>query len=193
MAEYHHQSELIADFDQLLGKFIRNFQQLDMLVKFRMIELGLGTSKPAEHVGLFVNVSFSELSFRAKLNILEWVLSIQIPTRPEYRKQKSPLLQIELARAVSAIKSIRKIEEKRNSYVHSFWWVMEQPSDSKELIPITQLKMKASTKNPGIMKTFSPETLRNLIDEIYSLQNELGESTGRLLGFLEYDEGKKTG
>jgi len=41
------------------------------------------------------------------------------------------------------------------------------------------------------METFSPDVLRELNEEIWQIQNELGESTGRLLGLLNYHQEKK--
>jgi hypothetical protein len=98
MAKYTNQSELIKDFDQLLGRFIRTFETLQGIVGLRIKELGMGTSEPIfhleTHVSSFLHITLSKLSFRSKLTILETLLHT-LRARPEYPTDKPSQLVIE--------------------------------------------------------------------------------------------------
>ncbi len=196
MVTYKHQSDLIADFDQSLGKCMRYFQQLESIIYHRSLQLGLATSEPHGQVNNFSTMALSELSFSAKLRVLATLLARDIPQRAEYKaataspKLNKSLIQ-EMERAKEAIKSIYEIEKSRNRYFHSWWFVMDQPPGKTELIPITRLKPIVSPKKTGDFEEFPIEKLKALLKDIEVAENEIGESCGRLLGLLNYDEGKK--
>lgn len=194
---HKHQSELIDEFDQLLGKSIRHFQQLEQIVEFRILQLAAATSRPTSEIANFLKLAVAEVSFSSKLRLLATLLSHQIPNRIEYKACQSNAdtkssLEREMNRAIASIKRLSKIEELRNRYVHSYWMVLGQPPEVNELISIVRYKTRATPKkNSAEFEEFSSETFREFLAEATDAGNEMGQSTGSLLGLLVYDEDKK--
>lgn len=195
IGSHKHQSELINEFDQLLGKCIRQFQQLEQGIEWRMLQLASATSKP--DIGGFLRLAISELSFRSKLTLFETLLKHQIPSRNEYKESHKDALtkaslENEMKRAIASVKRISKIEQLRNRYVHSYWMAFGQPPEANELIPIYRTKTRASPrKNATEFEDFSSERFCEFLAEVADAELEISQSTGRLLGLLDYDEEKK--
>lgn len=129
---YNHQSELIDEFDQLLGRSIRDFQQLEMAVEFRLLQLTAASSAPSGDVIDLLRIAVAEVSFSTKVRLLGTLLTHQLPARAEYKAcTKSPITKASLARemerSAAALKLIGKLEELRNRFVHSHWIVLGQP------------------------------------------------------------------
>lgn len=94
--------------------------------------------------------------------------------------------------ANSEIKRIGSLEESRNKFVHSHWFVLGQPKDSTDIIPVLRLKTKAHPKNPPhVLEEFSVENFREFLSDVEDVHKKLSQATGRLLGLLGYDEDKK--
>lgn len=197
VVSHKHQSELIDEFDQLLGKCIRQFQQLEQGIVCRMCQLALATSKPDNDIGNFLQLAIAELSFSSKVRLFETLLTHQIPSRTEYKESHKNAhtkasLENEMKRAIVSLKRISKIEELRNRYVHSYWMALGQPPEINELIPIYRIKTRASPKKKaGDFEEFSSERFREFLAEVADAELEISQSTGRLLGLLDYDENKK--
>lgn len=82
---HKHQSELIDEFDHLLGKSIRQFQELEQMVEFRMLQLATSTSNPTSEISDFLRVTIAEVSFSSKLRLFANLLAHQVPGRREYK------------------------------------------------------------------------------------------------------------
>lgn len=194
---HKHQSELIGEFDQLLGKCIRHFQQLEQVVEFRMVQLAAATSKPTSEITQFLELAVAEVSFGAKLRLMATLLLDYVRHRDEYKAcQENPntktRLELEVERAIASIKRLSQLEQLRNRYVHSHWMAMELPPEDTDLIPVIRHKIRATQKG-GVrdFENFSSESFREFLTEATDAGKEMTESTGRLLGFLDYDEDKK--
>jgi len=193
-----HQVELIDEFDLLLGRSIRQFQQLEQVIEFRLLQLTAASSRPSGDVAELLRIAIAELSFSTKSRLLSTQLLQQLPARAEYKFcQKSPKtkasLDREIERSISTIKLLGKLEEMRNRFVHSHWLVLGQPPERTDLIPVMRFKTRATPKKfPHELEEFSAEHFRKFLAEVKTVEDELSQATGRLLGLLKYD-GCKTG
>ncbi len=194
---HKHQSELIDEFDLLLGRSIRHFQQLEQLIEFRILQLTAASSRPNGDLAELLRIAVAEVSFSTKSRLLATLLTHQLPARAEYKMCKnSPETRVSLKRemdhSIATLKRLGKLEELRNRYVHSHWFVLGQPPESTDLIPIMRLKTRATPKkHPHDLEAFSAESFREFLAEVEEVQKELAQITGRLLGLLNYDEDKK--
>ena len=194
---YNHQSELIDEFDQLLGRSIRDFQQLEMAVEFRLLQLTAASSAPSGDVIDLLRIAVAEVSFSTKVRLLGTLLTHQLPARAEYKAcAKSPITKASLARemerSAAALKLIGKLEELRNRFVHSHWIVLGQPPESTNLIPVMRFKTRATPKKfPHELEEFSVESFRKFLVDVEAVDKKLSQATGRLLGLLNYDESKR--
>lgn len=196
-SDHKHQSELIDEFDLLLGRSIRHFQQLEQLVEFRLLQLTAASSRPSGDVAELLKIAVAEVSFSTKSRLLGTLLSHQLPKRPEYKACAESTgtkasLEREMERSISSLKLLGKLEELRNRFVHSHWLVLGQPPESTDLIPIMRFKTRATPKkHPHEFEEFSAEAFREFLGEVEAVVKELSQATGRLLGLLNYDEDKK--
>lgn len=194
---HEHQSELIDEFDQLLGKCIRHFQQLEQAVEHRMVQLAAATSKPTSEITQFLALAVAEVSFGAKLRLMATLLLDYVRRRDEYKAcQENPNtkahLELEVKRAIASIKRLSQLEQLRNRYVHSHWMAMGLPPEDTDLISVIRHKIRATQKGEvRDFESFSSENFREFLTEATDAGKEMAESTGRLLGFLDYDEDKK--
>lgn len=194
---YNHQSELIDEFDQLLGRSIRDFQQLEMAVEFRLLQLTAASSAPSGDVIDLLRIAVAEVSFSTKVRLLGTLLTHQLPARAEYKACAKSLitkasLAREMERSAAALKLIGKLEELRNRFVHSHWIVLGQPPESTNLIPVMRFKTRATPKKfPHELEEFSVESFRKFLVDVEAVDKELSQATGRLLGLLNYDESKR--
>lgn len=192
-----HQSELIDEFDLLLGRSIRYFQQLEQHIEFRLLQLTAASSRPTGDLAELLQIAVAELSFSTKSRLLATLLSHQLPARAEYKVcQDSPVTKVslerEMERSIATVKLLGKLEESRNRFVHSHWLVLGQPPESTDLIPVVRLKTRATPKKrPHEFEEFSAESFRAFLTEVETIETELMQATGRLLGLLQYDEDKK--
>lgn len=193
LSTHKHQSELIDEFDMLLGRSIRCFQLLDMIIEFRLLELTASSSRPSGDLVELLQTSLAEVSFSTKSRLFASLLAHQLPARAEFKVCKdSASLAREMERSIAALKRLGKLEEFRNRYVHSHWFAIGQPPESTELIPVVRIKTRATPKKiPHDYEEFPSEKFREFITEVEEVQKELGEATGRLLGLLDYDEDRK--
>lgn len=195
--DHKHQSELIDEFDLLLGRSIRQFQQLEQIVEFRLLQLTAASSRPSGDVAELLRIAVAEVSFSTKTRLLGTLLSHQLPLRPEYKtcaesEGTRPSLECEMECSISSLKLLGKLEELRNRFVHSHWLVLGQPPESTDLIPIMRSKTRATPrKHPHEFEEFSAENFRSFLTEVEIAKKELLQATGRLLGLLDYDEDKK--
>lgn len=195
--DHKHQSELIDEFDLLLGRSIRHFQQLEQIVEFRLLQLTVASSKPSGDVAELLRIAVAEVSFSTKSRLLGTLLSHQLPLRPEYKmcaqsNVTKTSLEREMKRSISSLKLLGKLEDLRNRFVHSHWLVLGQPPDSADLIPIVRFKTRATPKkHPHEFEEFSAEAFRAFLAEAKFVEKELSQATGRILGILNYDEDKK--
>lgn len=194
---HENQSELIDEFDLLLGRSIRYFQQLEQMVEFRFLQLAAKSSSPMNQDTELLRIAVAELSFSTKLRLMATLLSHQLPIRSEYKAcHETPgtkaSLEREMKRSIESLKQLGKLEESRNRFVHSHWFVMGQPPENKDLIPVIRLKTRATPKkHPQEFEEFSIETFRAFLAEAKTVEEEFSQATGRLLGLLSYDEDKK--
>ncbi|WP_423708387.1 hypothetical protein [Undibacterium sp. WLX3042] len=194
--KHGHQSELIDEFDLLLGRSIRTFQGLEQTIEHRLLQLAAASSKPRGEVVELLRIAIAEAPFRTKRRLLEMQISY-LPSRPEYKKccelQKTKVaLELEMEHANSEIKRIGDIESDRNKFVHSHWFVLSQPKDSTDIIPVLRSKTKAHPKNPShALEEFSVKNFRDFLSDVENVDKKLSQATGRLLGLLGYDEDRK--
>jgi hypothetical protein len=194
---HKHQSELIDEFDHLLGNCIRRFQQLEKMVEYRMLQLAAATSKPSSEIAHFLELAVAEVSFSAKLRLIATLLSDYICHRAEYIEcQENPdtkaTLGREVERAIASIKRFSLLEQERNRYVHSHWIAIGLPTEDTDLIPVIRHKIRAAQKGAvRNFENFSSESFREFLTEASDAENEFSQSTGILLGLLNYDEYKK--
>lgn len=194
---HKHQSELINEFDLLLGRSIRHFQKLELTIEIRLLQLTVASSSPTGDVAELLRIAVAEVSFSTKSRPLGTLLSHQLPLRPEYKTcKKSPetnaSLEREMEHSIAALKLLGKLEEMRNRFVHSHWFVHGEPPESTDLIPIWRYKTRATPKKPPHeSEEFSAENFQGFLAEVEAVDKKLSQATGRLLGLLNYDEYKK--
>ncbi len=194
---HQHQSELIDEFDLLLGRSIRHFQALEQSIAFRLLQLTAASSRPSGDVAELLKIAVAEVSFSTKSRLLGTLLAQQLPRRPEYKtcaesEETKASLEREMDRSISSLKLLGRLEEQRNRFVHSHWLVLGQPTESTDLIPVIRSKTRATPKKyPHEFEEFSADEFRGFLAEIEVAAGELSQSTGRLLGLLNYDEDKK--
>jgi hypothetical protein len=99
-------------------------------------------------------------------------------------------LEREMERVRTVLKRLGKLEEERNRYVHSFWLAIG-PMGGIENVTVTRAKTRANPKQTFIAEDFPIQAFLEFLREALEVQEELGQSTGRLLGLLNYDENKK--
>ena len=186
----------IDEFDMLLGRSIRHFQQLEKLVEIRLHQLVSASSSPTGDIADFIALAVSETSFRSKLKLLSAVLN-KLPSREEYKanhkvSEKKNALDSEMLRAKAVVKRLTKLEEDRNRYVHSFWLPLSSQTASTEPVPVIRVKTKVDpNKSMTItLEEFPIQSFLSFLNETVEVQEELSQSTGRLLGLLNYDEDK---
>jgi len=194
---HKHQSELIDEFDLLLGRSIRYFQKLEQMLEIRFLQLAAKSSRPKSQDAELLQIAVAELPFSTKLRLLATLLAHQLPIRSEYKAchettgTKAALAR-EMKRAIASLKLFGKLEESRNRIVHSHWFVMGQPPESRELVPVIRHKTRATPKrSTQEFEEFSAETFRAFLSEAETVEKEFSQATGRLLGLLDYDEDKK--
>jgi hypothetical protein len=186
---HQHQSDLIDDFDLMLGRSIRHFQLVDYGLAWRVLQLAVASSIPKGEMADILEMTIGEMSFGAKLKFLETLIKLKIPKRIEYRLSKEQVrIDHEIKCALNSIKRLYKLEESRNIFVHSNWIVLHQPPDVNDLFDIYRFKSK---RNGNDLEAFSLEVFTKFLNEVTAADKEMGESTGRLLGLLDYDEDKK--
>jgi hypothetical protein len=186
---HQHQSDLIDNFDLLLGRSIRHFQLVEYGLAWRVLQLAVASSIPNGEVADILKMTIGEMSFGAKLKFLETLLKYKIPKRKEYRLSNERVkIDHEIKCALNSIKRLYKLEESRNIFVHSNWLVLHQPPDVNELIDIYRFKSK---RNGNDFEAFPLKAFSKFLNEVIDADKEMGESTGRLLGLLDYDEDKK--
>lgn len=182
----------VDEFDMLLGRSIRYFQQLEQAAEIRLCQLASASSVPEGHLPKFLGVAVAEVSFRTKLRLLETLLS-QLTHRTEYKvcqedPQKQASLEREMERARTVLTRLKKLEEERNRYVHSFWLALGPLAGSIEPVTVTRIKTRATPKKTLTFDNFSIQEFLSFLKEALDVQQELAQSTGRLLGLLNYDK-----